>query len=197
MGRVAHPADVPRVMLSNNASSGRIGECLAFEFLRLKAAELGFIEAEWVNSVEETGQPYDIKLVTRDGVVKYCEVKTRSFRDTGDSDKEHCQWFISLNEVLAAVQLNSDFFALCLSISVNVDESKVTPHSANFIGLEGGFVQALDRKGASLILQDNRTRLPPLTLIQDNRINRPLPALTLIQDPPTQLPLPPLTLILS
>jgi Domain of unknown function (DUF3883) len=197
MGRVAHPADMPRVMLSNNASSGRIGECLAFEFLRLKAAELGFIEAEWVNSVEETGQPYDIKLVTRDGVVKYCEVKTRSFRDTGDRDKEHCQWFISLNEVLAAVQLNSDFFALCLSISVNVDESKVTPHSANFIGLEGGFVQALDRKGASLILQDNRTRLPPLTLIQDNRINRPLPALTLIQDPPTQLPLPPLTLILS
>jgi hypothetical protein len=197
MGGLDRAADVPRVMLSNNTFSGRIGECLAFEYLRLKAAELGFIEAEWVNSLEESRLPYDIKLVTRDGRVKFCEVKTRSFRDTGNRDKEHCQWFISLKEVVTAMQLNSDFFALCLSISVNVLESKVTPHSANFIGLEGGFVQALDSKGASLILQDNRTRLPPLTLIQDNRIHLPLPPLTLIQDSSTQLPLPPLTLILS
>jgi Domain of unknown function (DUF3883) len=196
MGGLDRAADVPRVMLSNNSFSGRIGECLAFELLRLKAAELGFIEAEWVNSSQESGLPYDIRLLTRDRRVKYCEVKTRSFRDTGDRDKEHCQWFISLKEVVTAVQLNSDFFALCLSISVNVVESKVTPHSANFVGLEGGFVQALDSKGASLILQDNRTRLPPLTLVQDNRIHLPLPPLTLIQDSPTQLPLPPLTLIL-
>ena len=195
MGRLGRSEDVPRVMLSNSTQSGRIGECLAFKYLELKAVELGFIETVWVNSDVESGLPYDIKVLTRDGKVKYCEVKTRSFRDTGDRDREHYQWFISANEVVAAMRLQSDFFALCLSISVNINEGKVTPHSANFIGLEGGFVQALDSKGASLILQDNRSRLPHLTLIQNIPTQPPLPPLTLIQNIPTQLP--PLTLIIS
>lgn len=160
MGGVDCAEDVPRIMLTNNADSGRIGEGLAFEYLKIKAVELGFLQApEWMNSLQESGLPYDIEVLTSGGVTKYCEVKTRSFRENGDREKEHCQWFISLNEVLTAARLDSLFFTLCLSMSVNIDTGKVTPHSASFIGLERGLAHALNNKGASLILQDNRTRL--------------------------------------
>ena len=145
-------ADV--LMTRNSKAVGRVGEYLASEYLLAMSDLSGFQSVEWLNKKSESGLPYDIKIEMKDGSnSKFCEVKARSVRAEGDQHSIN-QWFISQNEVMEAASRGSDYFAICLTVSVDI-QGKISPRSFREIGLTGGLSGCLVEKAASLILQLN------------------------------------------
>lgn len=145
--------DLGSKALACNATTGRLGEHFAFEYLKNQQAALGLTSVIWINEYGEALKPFDICMTTRSGM-KYCEVKATSFSGEIGS-KGSVQWFISSAEVKAAEEIGKDYFAICLSIAVDKISGKPAPSAIYMIGWERGLSDSLLRKEASLLLQVN------------------------------------------
>ena len=149
------PENIVDVMLTNNSAAGRVGEYWVSMYLQSQASVLGFKSVKWMNCEGEKGLPFDIEIELINGTgVKYCEVKTRSFNeDEGRTNRT--QWFISQREIEVAIKEKENYFAVCLSMSVDRVQRKIGPRSVHLVGIEDGLSSSLFKKEASLLLQVN------------------------------------------
>lgn len=145
-----------------NEYSGRIGEYIAFEYLKSKMSEA--FRITWLNQNDEEGLPYDILIEDRSNVVikKYCEVKTRvadvvhdEQRSISQGRRHMTQWFISPKEIAEAERLQSQYFCILIGLERVVHQGKVTVHpiSMEIVGYDQGLSAALTAKEVNLLLQ--------------------------------------------
>ena len=152
------PDNIVDVMLANNAAVGRVGEYWASLYLQSQASVLGFKSVKWMNDEGEKGLPFDIEIELMDGTgVKHCEVKTRSFNED-EGRKNITQWFISQREIEVAMKEKENYFAVCLSMSVDRVKRKIGPRSLHLVGIVGGLSNSLFEKSSSLLLQINEQK---------------------------------------
>ena len=150
---IGESVDLGSKVLTCNATTGRLGEYFAFEYLRSQQEALGLTSVIWLNKYNEAMKPFDICMNTRDGM-KYCEVKATSYSG-GMGTKGSVQWFISSTELKMAEEKGKDYFALCLSIAVDKVSGKPAPSAMYMIGWDRGLYDSLLCKEASLLLQVN------------------------------------------
>ena len=145
--------DLGSKVLGCNATTGRLGEYFAYQYLKSHQEALGLNSVIWLNKDNEAFGPFDICLITGTGT-KYCEVKATSF--AGEiGTKGSVQWFISSAEVKAAETIGKDYFAICLSIAVDKVSGRPAPSAMYMIGWDRGLSDSLLCKEASLLLQVN------------------------------------------
>ena len=141
--------------LSENSASGYIGEKIAFNLLQKQFANRDDVEmVEWLNAEGEQGNSYDIAIRYVSKRVQKCEVKTHITRSQGSAN----QWFISPQEVQTAGVEKEDFFCLFISLVevLEQDASPGTRHGySQVIGFQHGFMNAIQSKDVSLIVQVN------------------------------------------
>ena len=95
---------------------GKIGEEIIYKYLRGQY-EAKNVAVEWINSNDEAGQPYDIKIIHPDGKVVYIEVKS-----TGGHEKKEFE--ISSQQLKFALEQGSNFHLY--RISGLTSKSKLT-----------------------------------------------------------------------
>ena len=145
--------------LSNNVAAGYIGEKLAFKMLqRLFTGRDDVIKVEWLNVEKEQGHPYDISIQYKSARLQKCEVKTHIVSPAQSLASVHTQWFMSPQEVKTAIVEKADFF--CVFITAVLEESgvdgpRLLQRKSQIVGLEHGFMNAIQAKDISLIVQVN------------------------------------------
>jgi hypothetical protein len=153
-----------------NSTSGRLGEEIAYSFLRsifitkerqapdsLVLPNSTCTAVTWVNSESEVGHPYDIKLIFQVGdteVVKYCEVKTKTVSGARSTN----QFAISFSEVRKAIASDAHYF--CMLVSLSSEADAVTVQDISFVGFKSGLLNSLRCNEANLLLQVNAEKRP-------------------------------------
>ena len=109
---------------------------MAYKLLREKYPDTGNVKINWVNESKESLLPYDFEICFPDGIVKWCEVKTRT-----KVDKEISQWIISPNELQYALddRYTSEFF--CILFQIEFDGSVISSANYHMIGDKIGLWQ--------------------------------------------------------
>lgn len=152
--------------LSANASSGRIGETIAYEVLcqDFLSDSKGILsmnipddwkctEVIWHNEVTEKGLPFDIEInfeTESRSFSMHCEVKTK--RPPAHLTRAN-QFAISASEVMHANDKGSDFFCILVSLPINPDTSTSFLSDLTVIGFGTGLIQSLHTDSAQLLLQ--------------------------------------------
>ncbi|KXS21941.1 hypothetical protein M427DRAFT_27471 [Gonapodya prolifera JEL478] len=84
-------------------STGRFGERYVAETLRRTHRENPNVRVNWINELEETGEKWDIEVITkmgegRDDKIQYVEVKTTRFADKKWFEMSHRELTMALKE---------------------------------------------------------------------------------------------------
>jgi hypothetical protein len=141
-----------------NSVSGRLGERIALHLLQ-KELKDSAESITWLNENVETTKPFDIFITLKSGEQLYCEVKTRTILTTSNTTWRN-QWFMSINEINCAINLQQSYFVCCICIKFDPFLLSVVDQRTIFIGLEnGGLIQALKEKQSQLCLQVEKEAL--------------------------------------
>lgn len=113
--------------LSENFESGRIGESVAFLFLKEYLHDT-LEDIEWLNESGERGESFDILVKFKGGTEKKCEVKTRR----KPREKFSNQWHISPKEIAVANLEGPNYFCVLIILDINeLDEQNESTGSVD------------------------------------------------------------------
>ena len=148
--------------LTSNLLSGRIGEHIAYLCLKRKFQEI-CTNIVWMNQENEKGQPYDIVLVFPGNLMKGCEVKTRTISLINRNIPNITQWFISPNEISFAIESDTNYFCVLITLFIDPRTNHAIAHEAYIVGLDVGLVNSIRNQDISLLLQMNSAAKFPAT----------------------------------
>lgn len=149
------------LFLSNNTTSGYIGELLALRSLEAHLAGHD-VAVQWLNADEEQGHPYDITIQYPSNRLQKCEVKSHISHVRAPKPPSS-QWFMSPHEVGAASTFEENYFCVFISAVLDDEEGVLVPRqcTAQIVGFERGLMDAIRAKDVSLVVQLNSTTVAP------------------------------------